>query len=220
KGDHGTQKGFFGWFNRNFDRGSRKYRGAVRGILGRRKRFLAVFAVLVALMAVLFLRLPSSFLPAEDQGVLMAQIQTPVGATQQRTMASIAKLEQHFLENEPDTVESVFSVQGFSFSGTGQNTGIAFIKLKDWALREAAELGVEAVAMRAMAALGEIRDALAFAFSPPAVPELGTAAGFVFYLQDNAGLGHDALMTARNQLLGAAAQSALLTNVRPNGLDD
>ena len=220
KGDHGTQKGFFGWFNRNFDRGSRKYRGAVRGILGRRKRFLAVFAVLVALMAVLFLRLPSSFLPAEDQGVLMAQIQTPVGATQQRTMASIAKLEQHFLENEPDTVESVFSVQGFSFSGTGQNTGIAFIKLKDWALREAAELGVEAVAMRAMAALGEIRDALAFAFAPPAVPELGTAAGFVFYLQDNAGLGHDALMTARNQLLGAAAQSALLTNVRPNGLDD
>src|SRR5690606_9671200 len=95
KGDHGTQQGFFGWFNRNFDRGSRKYRGAVRGILGRRKRFLAVFAVLVALMAVLFLRLPSSFLPAEDQGVLMAQIQTPVGATQQRTMASIAKLEQH-----------------------------------------------------------------------------------------------------------------------------
>ncbi len=218
--EHSGKKGFFGWFNRNFDRGSHKYQGAVHGIITRRKRFMAVFAVLVALLIWAFLRIPSSFLPMEDQGVLMAQVQAPVGATQQRTMESIRQLEQYFLEEETEAVESVFSVQGFSFGGSGQNTGMAFIKLKDWAERETDALSASAVAERAMAALGQIQDALAYAFSPPAMPELGTASGYVFYLQDNAGLGHDALIEARNQFLGAAAQSPLLVNVRPNGLDD
>jgi multidrug efflux pump len=220
KGEHGKTTGFFGWFNRNFERGSGKYQRGVRGILGRRKRFMAVFAAMVAVMAVLFIRLPSSFLPAEDQGILFAMVQAPVGATQQRTLESIEKLERHFLENEKDAVESVFSVQGFSFGGTGQNNGLAFIKLKEWGERDSEDLGVAAVAGRAMAALSQIKDAFAFAFAPPAMPELGTAAGFNFFLQDNAGLGHESLLAARNQLLGAAAQSGLLANVRPNGQDD
>ena len=220
KGEHHGTKGFFGWFNRKFDAGSARYQRGVRGIIGRPKRFMAIFAAMVVVMGLLFLRLPSSFLPAEDQGVLFTQVQTPVGATQQRTMQSIEKLEQHFLQNEKDTVESVFSVQGFSFGGMGQNNGMAFVKLKDWSERESADQGVNAVAGRAMMALGGIKDAFVFAFAPPAMPELGTAAGFTFYLKDSAGQGHEALVAARNQLLGAAAQSPLLANVRPNGQDD
>ena len=219
-GEHGKTTGFFGWFNRNFERGSRKYQGGVRGILGRRKRFMIIFLVMVVLMAWLFLRLPSSFLPQEDQGILLTQVQAPVGATQERTMESIVKIEQHFLQNEKETVESVFSVQGFSFGGAGQNNGIAFIKLHDWGERTTEELSVNAVAARAMAAFREIRDAFIYAFAPPAIPELGTAAGFNFFLKDNAGLGHDALLAARNQLLGGAAQTSLLNNVRPNGQED
>ncbi|MGH8072710.1 MAG: efflux RND transporter permease subunit [Lysobacter sp.] len=220
KGEHHGEKGFFGWFNRKFDAGSNKYRRGVRGMIGRPKRFMAVFGALVVVMGLLFIRLPSSFLPAEDQGVLFAQVLAPVGATQERTMESMEKLERHFLENEKDTVDSVFSVQGFSFGGSGQNNGMAFVKLKDWGERESDELGVDAVAGRAMAGLSQIKDALAFAFAPPAMPELGTAAGFTFYLTDNAGVGHDALLAARNQFLGAAAQNEMLTNVRPNGQED
>jgi len=220
KGHQIADKGFFGWFNRTFDRGSKKYQGGVYGIITRGKRFMAIFAALVAVMVFLFLRLPSSFLPAEDQGILFSMIQAPVGATQQRTMETIEKVEQHFLQNEKDTVESVFSVQGFSFGGTGQNTGIAFVKLKDWSERTAPEASAAAIGGRAMGALMQIKDALAFAFAPPAMPELGTSAGFVFYLKDNANLGHAALTAARNQFLGAAAQNKLLTNVRPNGQND
>lgn len=220
KGGHGARRGFFGWYNRNFERGRERYQGAVRGIVGRRKRFMAVFAALTTLMAVLFLRLPGAFLPLEDQGILLAQVQAPVGATQERTLESIMQLERYFLQQEREVVESVFSVQGFSFSGGGQNTGLAFIKLVDWSKRKAAALSVTAVSARAMAALSQIRDALVFAFPPPAVPGLGTAAGFDFFLQDRAGLGHEALMAARNQLLGAAGKSPLLANVRPNGLED
>ena len=220
KGEHHGTTGFFGWFNRKFDVGSARYQRGVRGIVGRPKRFMAIFAAMVVVMGLVFLRLPSSFLPAEDQGVLFAQVQAPVGATQERTMQSMEKLEQHFLENEKATVDSVFSVQGFSFGGMGQNNGMAFVKLKDWSERESADLGVNAVSGRAMMALGGIKDAFVFAFAPPAMPELGTAAGFAFYLKDSAGQGHEALVAARNQLLGAAAQSPLLANVRPNGQDD
>jgi len=220
KGRHASDRGFFGWFNRRFDQGTKGYQGAVRGIVTRSKRFMLIFAVMAALMVVLFLRMPSSFLPAEDQGVLFTQVQTPVGATQQRTMEVMQKVERHFLENEKEAVASVFAVQGFSFGGSGQNTGIAFVSLKDWSDRTAAHLGANAVAGRAMAAFRQIKDAFVFAFSPPAVPELGIAGGFNFYLKDNAGLGHDALTNARNQFLGAAAQSRLLANVRPNGQDD
>lgn len=221
KGHHGTQaKGFFGWFNRMFERRSSQYQRGVGGVLKRPKRFLAIFAALVLAMLFLFIRLPSSFLPEEDQGVVFSQVLAPVGATQQRTMESIDKLENHFLEDEKDLVESVFSIQGFSFGGSGQNNGLAFIRLKDWSERTSVEQRAAAVATRAMGALSQIKDAMVYAFSPPAMPELGTAAGFTLFLQDNAGLGHDALVAARDQLLKAAAQDSQLTNVRPNGQED
>ncbi|MGY0556712.1 efflux RND transporter permease subunit [Lysobacter sp. A421] len=220
KGEHGKTTGFFGWFNRHFDNSSKKYRRGVHGIMGRSKRFMAIFVALVVVMGLLFIRLPSSFLPEEDQGILFAQILAPVGATQERTMESMEKLENYFLENEKENVESVFSVQGFSFGGTGQNNGMAFVKLNDWSERTSDEASATAIAGRAMIGLSAIQDAFAFAFAPPAIPELGTAAGFAFYLKDNAGLGHDALIAARNQLLGAAAQNPVLANVRPNGQED
>ena len=214
------ETGFFGWFNRGFQRTGRRVDQGVRTILSRGRRFMAVFLALVVVMGFLFLRLPSAFLPDEDQGVLFSQVIAPAGATQQRTMESIKKVEQHFLEDEKDTVLSVFTVQGFSFAGSGQNNGMSFVKLKDWDERKSAELSATAVAARGMAALSQIKDAFAFAFSPPPMPELGTASGFAFFLKDNGGHGHEALVAARNQLLGAAAQSPLLTNVRPNGQED
>lgn len=220
KGHQISESGFFGWFNRNFDRGNRKYQRAVRGIVSRPARFMLVFAVMATMMAVLFLRVPSAFLPDEDQGVLFTQIQAPVGATQERTMAVIRDVEDHFLETEKDAVKSIFTVQGFSFGGTGQNVGIGFVNFKDWSQRTADELSVNAVAGRAMQAFEAIKDALVFAFAPPPVPELGTAGGFNFYLQDNAGLGHQALTQARNQFLEAANASPLLADVRLNGQED
>src|SRR5690606_19959583 len=175
KGEHGKTTGFFGWFNRHFDNTSAKYRRGVHGIMGRSKRFMLIFVALSVVMALLFLRLPSSFLPQEDQGILFAQVLAPVGATQERTMESMEKLENYFLEIEKDNVESVFSVQGFSFGGTGQNNGMAFVKLKDWSERTTEETSATAIAGRAMAGLAGIQDAFAFAFAPPAIPELGTA---------------------------------------------
>ena len=220
KGHHGATRGFFGWFNRKFDAGTNRYQRGVKGILGRGKRFMAIFLALAAVMVLLFVRMPSAFLPDEDQGILFSMVQAPVGATQERTMESIVALENHFLNDEKGAVDSVFSVQGFSFAGMGQSSGMAFIKLKDWSERTDEELSVGAVAGRAMGALSQVKDSLIFAFAPPAITELGTAAGFTFYLKDNGGLGHDALINARNELLGAAAQSKVLTKVRPNGQDD
>jgi multidrug efflux pump len=220
KGEHYAEKGFFGWFNRNFDRTAQKYRQGVRGMISRSGRFMAVFGVLVALLLVVFLNRPSSFLPQEDQGVLFSMVLAPVGATQERTMESVIKLEEHFLNNEPEAVESLFTVQGFSFGGSGQNNAMAFIKLKPWEERESDDLSIDAIAGRAMAALGQIKDAMVFAFGPPAIPELGTSAGFVFYLKDNANLGHDALVGAANQFLGAAGQNPTMVNVRHNGQPD
>lgn len=224
KGEHhvahkGISGRFFNWFNNGFDRTSGTYQRGVRGILARPGRFMAVFLALAVVMGLLFVRLPSSFLPNEDQGILMALVNAPVGATQERTLESIYKLEDHFLKNEKDAVESVFSVQGFSFSGMGQNSGMAFVKLKDWSERTP-DQGVGPITGRAMAALGQIKDAFIFAFPPPAMPELGIASGYTFFLKDNSGQGHDALVNARNQLLGMAGESKLLANVRPNGLDD
>jgi multidrug efflux pump len=220
KGHHASDSGFFGWFNKVFDRGNGSYQKSVRGMVSRSKRFFAVFLVMAAVMVVLFLRIPTAFLPAEDQGVLFAQVQGPVGATQERTMEVIKKVEQHFLENEKDTVKSLFTVQGFSFGGFGQNTGVAFVSLKDWSERERPEQSVEAVAGRAMGNFMQIKDAFVFAFSPPAVPELGVSGGYSFFLKDTVGMGHDALTQARNQFLGAAAKSKLLAKVRPNGQED
>ena len=220
KGERHEARGLFRWFNQGYDRGSRTYQGAVRHMLARAGRFMAVFAAMVVVMGVLYARLPSAFLPDEDQGTLLTMVTAPVGATQERTMQSIEKLERHFLEDEKDAVKAVFSIQGFSFGGSGQNTGMAFVNLKDWSERRSPDLHVRAVAGRAMAALGQIKDAFAFAFAPPAMPELGLATGFAFFLKDNAGHGHEALVAARNQLLGLAAQSPLLANVRPNGQED
>ena len=220
KGEHYAEKGFLGWFNRNFDRTAKKYRQGVRGMLARSGRFMVVFLVMVALTVFLFFRVPTSFLPDEDQGTLYALITTPVGATQQRTMESVYQVEDYFLEEEQEAVDSMFAVQGFSFAGSGQNNAMAFVKLKDWEERDSDDLSVQAVAGRAMGAFSQIKDAMAFAFVPPPVPELGTASGFAFYLQDQAGLGHDALVEARNQLLQAANQSPLLQNVRHNGQSD
>ncbi|MFO1394598.1 MAG: efflux RND transporter permease subunit [Steroidobacteraceae bacterium] len=211
---------FFTRFNRGFDRGSARYQGIVRGMLGRRRRWLATFAVVTALAGFLFLRLPTAFLPNEDQGWMMAQVLTPTGATQERTMESIRAVERHFMESEKDTVKSVFTVQGFSFAGSGQNAGIAWINLKDWSERTTPDRSVDAVAGRAYMALGQIKDAFAFAFAPPPLPELGRSRGFTFNLKDEGGVGHEALVAARNQFLGMASQSKLLANVRPNGQED
>ena len=220
KGEQHASGGFFGWFNRMFERGSNAYLAGVRGMLARGGRLMAVYAGLVVVMAVLFVRLPTAFLPQEDQGYLISQIIAPVGATQQRTLRSVEKLEQYFLGDEQEAVKAVFSVQGFSFSGTGQNNALAFVNLKDWSEREPPRLHADAVARRAMIALSQIKDAFAFAFAPPPIRELGIATGFAFFLKDNAGRGHEALTAARNQFLGAAAQSPLLANVRPNGQED
>ena len=217
KGEHYAEKGFLGWFNRSFDRTAKRYRDGVRGMLARKGRFVAVFLVLVGLMAVLFFNRPTSFLPQEDQGILYVQVMAPVGATQQRTMQTLYKVEDYFLENEQENLDAIMAVQGFSFGGGGQNSGIAFVNLKDWDERTRPDQSPTAIAGRAMAAFSQIKDALVFVFAPPAIQELGRSAGFTFYLEDRGGLGHDALMAANRQLLTNAAQSPLLANVRHNG---
>jgi multidrug efflux pump len=220
KGHHAIDTGFFGWFNRTFERGSARYQGWVGVLLNRGGRSLAMYAILLAVLAFVFMRLPTSFLPEEDQGVLFSQIQLPTGATQQRTLKVIEKVEQHFMNDEKDSVASVFAVAGFSFSGNGQNTGIAFVRMKDWAERKGAGQRVNAIVGRAMGNFSQIKDAMVFAFAPPAVLELGNASGFDLQLQDQAGVGHDALMAARNQMLGMAAKNPVLMAVRPNGQED
>jgi multidrug efflux pump len=220
KGHHLSNRGFFGWFNRNFERSTDKYQGWVGNMIRRSGRSMIVYAVLLAVLAVVFMRLPTSFLPEEDQGVLFSQIQLPTGATQERTLKTIEQVEQHFLTNEKKNVASVFAVAGFSFGGSGQNAGIAFVKLKDWAERPGAENRASAIVGRAMGAFSQLRDAMVFAFAPPAVLELGNASGFDLQLQDQGGVGHEALMAARNQLLGMASKNPLMVGVRPNGQDD
>ena len=217
---HAHRRGFFGWFNRGFERTADAYLGANRYIVKRGLRFVLVYMLIGAALVVGFTRLPSSFLPVEDQGFLITQIVLPAGATRERTLAVIEQVEKHFLEDESATVDRMIAVAGFSFAGSGQNMGLAFVQLKDWSLRDSPELRVQAIAARAMQAFAKIRDAQVFAFVPPAVIELGTANGFDLYLQDNAGLGHQALMEARDKLLGLAAQDPRLVAVRPNGLDD
>jgi len=219
-GDSGWFRWFFCRFNKLFDRSRAQYERTVSRSFGKPIRYLIVYGCIVIAMAFFFLRLPTSFLPDEDQGFIICQIQLPAGATQERTIQVIRKIEQHFLERETKTVDAIITVAGFSFAGRGQNMGLAFVKLKDWKLRKSADLKAPAVAGRAMMAFSQIRDGLAFAFSPPAVVELGQANGFDFQLQDRGGLGHDRLMEARNQLLGMAMQNPKLIAVRPNGQDD
>ncbi|MFG6413557.1 efflux RND transporter permease subunit [Roseateles sp. DC23W] len=221
KPGHGpATRGFFGAFNRRFDSATHGYQGVVARMIRRWGRHLVVYGALVLGMAWLFLRLPTSFLPEEDQGILFSQVQLPAGATQARTLDVVQRVENHFLTNEKDNVDSVFAVTGFSFAGRGENMAIGFVKLKDWSLREAAAQKVQAIAGRAMGAFMQYRDASVFAFAPPAVLELGNASGFDIYLQDQGGVGREALVAARNQFLGMAAQDPTLVAVRPNGLED
>jgi len=216
----GWFSGFFIWFNRVFDSSSKKYQSTVDRMLGKTKRYLVIYMIILLGMGYLFLRMPTSFLPDEDQGMLFSIIQLPVGATQERTIKVLEQVEHHYLEEQKEAVNGLFTVAGFSYAGRGQNTGIAFVQLKDWSVRTRPDLKVWAVAGKAMAAFSNIKDAMVFAFPPPAVMELGNATGFDFQLQDRAGLGHDKLLEARNQLLGMAAQNPMLMAVRPNGQDD
>jgi len=220
KGEHHVAKGgFFGWFNRNFDRSVQGYERSVGGILRNKLPFLLAYALIVVGMIWLFMRIPTAFLPEEDQGVLFAQVQTPAGSSAERTQAVVDQMREYLLKDEADTVSSVFTVNGFNFAGRGQSSGMAFIMLKPWDERSA-ENSVFNLAARAQQHFFGFRDAMVFAFAPPAVLELGNATGFDVFLQDRAGLGHEKLMEARNQFLAKAAQSKILSAVRPNGLND
>ncbi len=220
KGHHASERGFFGWFNRVFDRNADRYARGVGGLVRRGKRSLLAYALIVAGLVALFIRIPSGFLPAEDQGILYVQGQLPPGSTSTQSLEVLKQIEAHFLETEKESVEGMFGVTGFSFSGAGQNQVFGFIRLKDWEERKRADQKVDAIQKRAMAKFTGIKGAFIVAFVPPAVFELGSATGFDFRLTDNAGLGHDALMAARNQLLGLARANPALTNARANGLDD
>jgi multidrug efflux pump len=218
--DHHEKRGFFGWFNRSFSRGVDSYGRGVRNVIGRKYRYLGLFVLIMVLMAWLFTRVPASFLPPEDQGVLFAQVQTPAGSSVARTDLVVDEMRRYLLEEESDTVNGVFTVTGFNFAGRGQNSAIAFINLKSWDERPEDAQSVFALQGRLQQRFSEFRDAMVFAFAPPAVMELGNALGFDFYLQDRTGVGHEALTAARNQFLGMAAQSPVLAGVRPNGQDD
>jgi hydrophobe/amphiphile efflux-1 (HAE1) family protein len=220
KGHAYSESGFFGWFNRSFDRSNKGYQGVVRHMLGRGWRYMLGYALILAVVAVGLTKIPAGFLPDEDQGTLFTLVQLPPGATQARTQQVIEQVENHFLVDQKEAVDAIFTVAGFSFAGSGQNTGFAFVKLKTWDQREREDLKVAAVAGKAMNYFATIRDASVFAFAPPAVSELGNASGFDVMLQDRGNLGHAALMQARNQLLGALSKEKGLVGVRPNGMED
>ncbi|KKC27612.1 efflux RND transporter permease subunit [Sphingomonas sp. SRS2] len=216
----GERKGFFGWFNRTFDRGIERYDHGVRTVERRWGRTLLVYGLIVAVMAFIFLRLPSGFLPAEDQGTMLAQVTLPSGASIEETARTLDRVQKHFANAEKDVVADVFTIAGFGFGGQGQNVGITFVKLKDWKERKGKEDRVAAIAQRANAAFAQMRAGMVIGFVPPAVPELATATGFDFQLKDRDNIGHEALLAARNQLLGMAMQDKRLAQVRPNGLED
>ena len=211
---------FFAWFNGMFNRNRERYVKGARVMTGSVKRSLAGFMLVVVLLGIVLLRIPTSFLPDEDQGFLFVQLSTPSGATKERTLESVKTMEGYLLNQEKENIESVFSVTGFSFAGQGQNSAMGFVQLKDWSKRKNKGQDVASIAGRTMGALSSVKDAMIFAFYPPAVMELGNASGFDLQLVDRTGKGHDALMAARNQLLGMAAGNPSLSGVRPNGLED
>ena len=217
---HGKRRGFFGLFNRGFDGTTRGYTGLVGWIVRRPLRVLLIYAALGAAMVFLFLRTPEGFLPDEDQGIMFVLVNGPTGATTERTRAVLDQVENYFMSEEGDVVDSMFAVAGFSFAGQGQNVGIAFVRLKDWNQRPDPSQSVQALAGRAFGALSQIRDAMVFPIVPPSVIELGNVSGFDFYLQARGGQSHEQLLEARNQLLGMAAQSPLIAQARPSGLED
>ena len=219
-GGHVEHKGFFRWFNRNFERGREKHARGLDRMLARPGRSMLVYGAIVLVMGVLFVRIPTSFLPGEDTGFLYGQVQTPPGASKERTWAVLDKAQQYFMTEEKDTVEGVFSVNGFNFAGTGQNSGILFIKLRDWDERKKDSQSVQALLGRANKYFASIKEANIITIPPPAVLELGNTAGFDLMLQDRGGIGREAFLAARNQLLAEAAKNPLLSGVRPNGVED
>ncbi|MBJ3816119.1 efflux RND transporter permease subunit [Shimwellia pseudoproteus] len=220
-GEHGGQRGLFGWFNRRFEHSTRHYVRVVARMLNGTGRYLLLYVVIVGGMAWLFMRLPTAFLPSEDQGVFATQALLPAGATQARTEKVLDQITDYYLKTEQANVRSVLTVNGYGFAGRGQNIGIAFVGLKDWDVRDGIENGVDAIAARANKAFSAILDAQIAAFNLPPIIALGNATGFDFELIDQSGLGHDALMAARNQLLQMAGQHPdVLMAVRPNGMED
>ena len=213
-------KPFFLWFDRIFLRIRDRYVALVSHSLSRKKRYLSVFIVIISLMGVLFLRMPTAYLPDEDQGILLAQVIMPVGSTLEQTDAVTKQIEKYFMENEKEAVDTVMTITGIGFSGRAQNNGMVFIRLKDWHLRDRHDLKAPAIAGRAMVALSGIRNALVYTFQPPAVSELGMSMGFDFQFLDRSGSGHNALMAAQYQLLGIVAQDPRVTKVRPNSMPD
>ncbi|HTG44808.1 MAG TPA: efflux RND transporter permease subunit [Verrucomicrobiae bacterium] len=218
KGHKHEKRGFFGWFNRSFAKSTNKYQGVVARLLKQTVVTMIAFAVIVVAVGLLYMRMPSSFLPAEDQGYFITNIQLPVGATQERTDAVLKQVEEYFLK-QPE-IESFITVAGFSFNGRGQNSALSFGRLKDWSKRKGRDHTVQAVVGRAFSKFAAIKDAVIFPLNPPAIAELGNSTGFDFQLQDLGGLGHQKLMEARNQLLGFAAKNPNLAAVRPQGLED
>ena len=217
-GHHHAKTGFFGWFNRGFTRTAKGYESWLAKLLRKAGRYMVIYAAIIGVVALIYTRLPTSFLPAEDQGNLLINVQLPPGATQERARQVMERVEGYMLK-QPE-VQSIVGVLGFSFSGLGQNAGLAFVTLKDWNERKGEEHLASAIAGRAFGALMGVRDAFIYPLSPPPIPELGTASGFSFRLQDRGGLGHDALLGARNMLLGLASKSPVLAQVRPDGLED
>jgi multidrug efflux pump len=217
---HVRRGGFFGWFNRGFDRSRVHYHDGVQHVLKRSPRWLIVYVAVIVAVALLFLRMPTSFLPDEDQGTFFVQVQTPPGATQGRTQAVLDEVANYLLEDEEKTVDGAFEVTGFNFAGRGQNSGLLFVRLKDWDERKSGDLKIQALIKRMGQRYARYKEANVIPINPPPIPELGTASGFDFELEDQAGLGHEVLMQARNELLKAARADPDLTLVRPNGLDD
>ncbi|MDD2809068.1 efflux RND transporter permease subunit [Rhodoferax sp.] len=217
-GHHHAKGGFFGWFNRGFAKTAKGYEGGVAKLLPKAGRYMVIYLAILAGAAWMYQRLPTSFLPSEDQGTMLVNVQLPPGATRERTLAVMQQVEG-FMLKQPE-VQGMVSVLGFSFSGQGQNAALAFVTLKDWAERPGPGSSAQALAGRAFGALMGVRDAFIFPLSPPPIPELGSSSGFALRLQDRAGLGHAALLGARNQLLGMASQSKVLAQVRPDGLED
>ena len=217
---HERERGFFGWFNRGFNRMNRGYERSVGHVTRRTGRYLLIYLVIVVAMGMLFVRVPKSFLPDEDQGILFGQVVAPPGAASELTQHALDEARDYFLKNEGNLVSGVFTVNGFSFGGHGQNAGLIFVRLKDWSDRPGKKNSVFAVAGRANQRFHQMRGAIVVAFAPPAALELGNASGFDFELEDRGNVGHAALMKARGQLLGTASKDPRIGLIRPNGLDD
>ena len=215
-----AERGFFGWFNRNFARMVDRYEATLGRILKRSLPAMLLYGVMLIGLAFLFLRLPTGFLPDEDQGSMLVQFTLPTGAVQSRTAEVVKQVEHHLFVDEKANVAGAFVINGFNFGGSGQNLGMAFVRLRDWKDRSGVQNRAPAVAQRAMRVFSRIRDAQVFAFIPPSVQELGNATGFDFELEDQGSIGHAGLVAARNQLLGLAQHDPMLVGVRPNGQDD